>query len=114
MDRLTSMGVFVRAADLGSFTAAAGLGMSSQMVGKHVGFLETRLDAHLLRRTTRQRSLTDVGRSFYARCRTILAETEAAEALVTELATTPRGRLRVSAPVTFGGCRLAPGAWRRW
>ncbi len=109
MDRLASMGVFVRAADLGSFTAAAAaLGMSSQMVGKHVGFLETRLGAQLLRRTTRQQSLTDVGRSFYARCRAILAETEAAEALVTELATTPRGHLRVSAPVTFGACRLAP------
>ncbi len=103
MDRLTSMGVFVRAADLGSFTAAAvALGMSSQMVGKHVGFLETRLDAQLLRRTTRQQSLTDVGRSVYARCQAILAETEAAEALVTELATTPRGHLRVSAPVTSG------------
>ncbi len=109
MDRLASMGVFVRAADLGSFTAAAtALGMSSQMVGKHVSFLEARLGAQLLRRTTRQQSLTDVGRSFYERCRTILAETEAAEALVNDLSTTPRGRLRVNAPVTFGACRLAP------
>lgn len=109
MDRLASMGVFVKAADLGSFTAAAAaLGMSSQMVGKHVSFLEARLGAQLLRRTTRQQSLTDVGHSFYGRCRTILAETEAAEALVNDLSTTPRGRLRVNAPVTFGACRLAP------
>ena len=109
MDRLTSMGVFVRAADLGSFTAAAAaLGMSSQMVGKHVSFLEARLGAQLLRRTTRQQSLTDVGRRFYESCRAILAETDAAEALVNDLSTTPRGRLRVNGPVTFGACRLAP------
>ena len=109
MDRLASMAVFVRAADLGSFTAAAAaLGMSSQMVGKHVGFLEARLGAQLLRRTTRQQSLTEVGRSFHERCRTILSETEAAEALVSDLSTTPRGRLRVNAPVTFGACRMAP------
>ena len=109
MDRLASMGVFVRAADLGSFTAAAAaLGMSSQMVGKHVSFLEERLGAQLLRRTTRHQSLTDIGRSFYERCRTILAETEAAEALVNDLSTTPRGFMRVNAPVTFGACRMAP------
>ena len=109
MDRLASMGVFVKAADLGSFTAAAAvLGMSSQMVGKHVSFLEARLGAQLLRRTTRQQSLTDIGRGFYERCRTILSETEAAETLVNDLSTSPRGRLRVNAPVTFGACRMAP------
>ena len=109
MDRLASMGVFVKAAHLGSFTAAAAaLGMSSQMVGKHVSFLEARLGAQLLRRTTRQQSLTDIGSSFYERCRTILSETEAAETLVNDLSTSPRGRLRVNAPVTFGACRMAP------
>ncbi|GJD50877.1 HTH-type transcriptional regulator DmlR [Methylobacterium crusticola] len=109
MDRLASMAAFVRAADLGSFTAAAGtLGISAQMVGKHVGFLEERLGAQLLRRTTRRQSLTDVGRAYYARARAVLSEAEAAEALVHDLSTTPRGRLRVNAPVTFGACRLAP------
>ena len=109
MDRLASMAVFVKAADAGSFTAdSAQLGMSSQMVGKHVSFLEARLGAQLLRRTTRQQSLTEVGRSFYERCRAILAEAAAAEALVHDLSTTPRGRLRVNAPVTFGACRQAP------
>lgn len=109
MDRLASMAVFVKAADAGSFSAAASaLGMTSQMVGKHVGFLEARLGARLLNRTTRRQSLTGVGREFYHRCRAILAEAEAAEMLVAELSTTPRGRLRVNAPVTFGTFRLAP------
>ncbi|RYC29695.1 LysR family transcriptional regulator [Lichenibacterium minor] len=109
MDRLTSMAVFVKAVDLGSFTAAAAaLGCSSQMVGKHVGYLEVRLGAQLLRRTTRRQSLTEVGSAFYERCRVILAETEAAEALMQDLTATPRGRLRVSAPVNFGACTVAP------
>lgn len=109
LDRLASMAVFVKAADAGSFTAAARtLGMSSQMVGKHISFLEARLDAQLVRRTTRRQSLTDVGRAFYERCRTILAEAEAAEELVHDLSTKPRGRLRVNAPVTFGACRVSP------
>lgn len=43
MDRLSSMAVFVRAVDLGSFAAAAdALEMSGPMVGKHVRFLEER------------------------------------------------------------------------
>ncbi|ELN4703523.1 LysR family transcriptional regulator, partial [Escherichia coli] len=51
MDRLTSMEVFVRAVDLGSFAAAAdALEMSAPMVGKHVRFLEERLGAQLLLR----------------------------------------------------------------
>lgn len=109
MDRVTSMGVFVKTVDLGSLTAAAtALGLSPQMVGKHVGFLEARLGAPLLRRTTRRQSLTAIGQAFYERCRIILYDIETAEALVHDMSATPRGRLRVSAPVNFGACRLAP------
>ena len=55
MDRLTSMAVFVKAVDLGSFAAAAdALELSGPMVGKHVRFLEERLGVRLLTRTTRR------------------------------------------------------------
>lgn len=108
-DRLTSMAVFVKATDLGSLTAAAtALGMSSQMAGKHVRVLEDRLGTPLMRRSTRRQSLTDAGRLYYERCRRVLAEVEAAEAVVEEVSATPRGRLRISAPVGFGATRLAP------
>ena len=52
--------------------------------------------------------MTETGRNFYERCRVILGETDAAFALVETSAEQPRGRLRVSAPVGFGSCRLAP------
>ena len=98
-----------QAADLGSFTkAGAALGLSSQMVGKHVAALEARLGAELLRRTTRRQSLTAVGDAYYARCRAILAEIEAADTLAHDLGTTPQGLLRVNAPVTVGALCLAP------
>ncbi len=109
MDRLTSMSVFVKAADSGSFAAAgAALGLSSQMIGKHVRLLEERLGTRLINRTTRRQSLTEVGRAFYERCKAVLAEAEAAEALAAELHAVPRGRLRINAPVTFGTYSLAP------
>jgi DNA-binding transcriptional LysR family regulator len=109
MDRLTSMAVFVRAADAGSFAAASpALGISPPMVGKHVRFLEERLGAQLLNRTTRRQSLTEVGRAYYERCKLVLAEAEAADALAADLQSVPRGQLRVSAPVTFGSWSLTP------
>ncbi len=109
LDRLTSMGVFVKAADLGSFTAAGvALGLTSQMVGKHVAALEEVLGTTLLRRTTRRQSLTETGARFYERCRVILAEAEAAYALEEVASAEPRGRLRLSAPIGFGACWLAP------
>lgn len=103
MDRLESMAVFIRAVDLGSFSAAAdALGLSGPMVGKHVRFLEERLGVRLLNRTTRRQSLTDFGRAYYDRCRLILAESEAADALAADQIAAPRGRLRVTMPVHFG------------
>jgi len=109
MDRLTSMAVFVKAVDLGSFAAAAGaLELSAPMVGKHVRFLEERLGARLINRTTRRQSLTDLGRDYYERCRTVLGEAEAADALAAEQRAEPRGRLRVAMPVHSGRRCAAP------
>ncbi|MBB4364459.1 DNA-binding transcriptional LysR family regulator [Bradyrhizobium sp. CIR18] len=109
MDRLTSMAVFVRAVDLGSFAAAAdALEMSGPMVGKHVRFLEERLGVGLLNRTTRRQSLTDAGQAYYERCRAVLLEADAADAVVTDELSEPRGRLRVTMPALLGRHCIAP------
>ncbi|WP_138469372.1 LysR family transcriptional regulator [Poseidonocella sp. HB161398] len=109
MDRLTSMAVFVAAADLGSFAAAAAAaGISPQMAARHVVALEDRLGTRLLNRTTRKQSLTEFGRIYHARCKAILAELEETEALARDRQARPAGRLRVSAPVTFGSQSLVP------
>lgn len=77
------------------------------MVAKHVAWLEARLGVRLLNRTTRRQSLTDIGRSYYERCRMVLAEAEAADAIVLDMKATPSGVIRVNAPVTFGSYTLA-------
>lgn len=103
------MDAFVRAAELGSFSAAGdALQMSSQLVGKQVLRLEQHLGVQLLNRTTRRQSLTDFGRVFYERAKMILAEVEAAEGMAAETRAIPTGRLRINAPVSFGMRTLAP------
>jgi DNA-binding transcriptional LysR family regulator len=109
MDRLTSMAVFVKAVDLGSFAAAAAaLDISGPMVGKHILALEQRLGARLLNRTTRRQSLTELGRAYYDRCRAVLAEAETSDALAADQLGEPAGRLRVTMPVHFGRRCVAP------
>lgn len=107
MDRLGSMTAFIRAVEAGSFAAAAStLGISPQMVAKHVAYLEARIGTRLLNRTTRRQSLTEIGQVYYDRCKLVVAEADWADALADEAKGTPRGLLRISAPVTFGTHRL--------
>ena len=109
MDRLLSIEIFVKSVELGSFSAAAqALDMSSQLVGKHVRALEQHLGIRLLNRTTRTQHLTDVGQDFYERAKIILAEMNAAQSHAHEARATPTGKLRISAPVSFGINALAP------
>ncbi len=108
-DRLAEMQAFLQAAETGSFASAATrLGVSAQMVGKHVAAVEQRLGARLLNRSTRRQSLTEAGHLYLDGCRRALAAVETAEADVAAQADTPRGTLRVTAPVAFGSMRLVP------
>jgi DNA-binding transcriptional LysR family regulator len=77
------------------------------MVGKHIKFLEDRVGAALLNRTTRRQSLTDAGRAFLESARTILAEVELAEGSLDHARLNPRGVLRLTAPLSFEE-KLAP------
>src|SRR3984957_11799350 len=109
MDRLTSISAFVRAAESGSFTVAAkALGISPQMIAKHVRALESRFGSRLINRTTRRQSLTEFGQDFFVHCRRILDGVDAMEAMADETMGTPRGKLRVNAPVSFGSTLLVP------
>lgn len=107
-DRLTGMEVFVRAVELGSLAEAARASrLSAGMVGKHLRALEARIGIRLLNRTTRRLGLTETGRTYYDRCRQILAEISDAEREAIEQQRAPRGLIRVNAPVAFGGVHLA-------
>jgi DNA-binding transcriptional LysR family regulator len=109
MDQLTDVAVFVRVVERGSFTlAAADLELSRAVVSKYLTRLEERLGARLLHRTTRRLALTEAGAALFEASRGAIERIEEAEAAVAQLQSEPRGRLRVSAPMSFGILHLGP------
>ncbi|MCI0433990.1 MAG: LysR family transcriptional regulator, partial [Gemmatimonadetes bacterium] len=109
MDRISAMSVFTQVVDAGSLSVAARrLGLSRSAVSKQLAYLENRLGARLLQRTTRRLSLTEAGAEFYTRCTRIVHEVEEAERCVGRLHAEPRGLLKVNAPMTFGHRHIAP------
>ncbi|MFZ1426688.1 MAG: LysR family transcriptional regulator, partial [Geminicoccaceae bacterium] len=109
MDRLQSMAVFVRVAEQGSFSLAARqLGISKSAVSKHVTALEERLGVRLLNRTTRRLALTEVGAVYRDYCAKVVQDADDADLAAAQHSDQPRGRLRVSAPMSFGILHLGP------
>jgi DNA-binding transcriptional LysR family regulator len=109
MDRLDAFDSFARVAETGSFSAAArALNISKSLVSRQVSWLEAELGARLIARTTRSLTLTEAGRNYYDQVVRILTQIEEADLSVSQLQATPRGRLRVSAPMSFSVQRLAP------
>jgi DNA-binding transcriptional LysR family regulator len=97
---LTGIRVLREIVESGSFSAAAErLAMSAPMVSKHLARLEHELGARLLHRSSRRLSLTEAGTLYYAQCRQALDILDAAGAAVSQSTTTPRGTLKISAPV---------------
>lgn len=106
MDTLTSIKVFQQVVGSGSFVRAAErLDLSAAMVTKHVMHVEKRLGVRLLNRNSRGLSLTEPGRVYFERSKSILDELQAAELELSSLGGVPRGTLRVSVP------RSASGRW---
>jgi len=109
MDRFTSMQVYTSVVELGSFTSAANVfRMSPGMVTKHINAIEKRLDATLIKRTTRRLQVTEVGKAYYESCKDILKKIEDAEAGTAILSGKPKGLLKVTASLWFGSITLTP------
>lgn len=109
MDRLAAMTAFVRVAETHSFSEAARrLRISKSLVSRQIAALETELGARLFNRTTRSLALTEAGRGYFDQLVQILADIDMANQSVNQLQGTPRGVLRINAPMSFGVSHLAP------
>ena len=108
MDRFAELTAFVQTVERGSQAAAAReLGITPAMVGRYVRALEDRLGARLLNRTTTSQSVTEAGALFHARAVAVLEMLDGAEAAIADRQETPRGQMRLSAPMVFGTRYLA-------
>jgi DNA-binding transcriptional LysR family regulator len=100
---LNQLTIFVRVAELGSFSAAAkSLGIPVSTASRKLAELEARLGVNLIKRTTRKLNLSEHGLCFYESCAPHLQGLEDAEAGLTNASTALEGTLRVSAPVALG------------
>src|SRR3954467_15870086 len=83
LDRWTEMALFVQVAETGSLSRAAEeLGLSNAAASRHLAALEERLGARLGERNTRRLFLTEPGKEFLRRSKSILADLHAAESAV--------------------------------
>lgn len=109
MDRLDCDRMFVAVLEAGSFAGGAlRLGTSPGQASKLVSKLEADLGVQLLKRTTRALSPTEVGQAYYERIKVLMEEFDALDASVRNASGAPAGRLRLTAPMSFGTVQLVP------
>jgi len=109
MDTLKALMVFMTTAENGSFSdAARKLGVSPAAISQSIARLEQELEVRLFNRTTRQLTLTEDGRRFYAQCRGPVNNLDSAINQLKASRDEPAGHLRVSMPNSFGRRYILP------
>lgn len=102
MELLQSMRLFVKLAELGSFTKAAeSLDIGRPQVTRYIQELESSLGVRLFQRTTRKVTLTTEGERFYEQALDILARISSATSMFDRRSSTLGGRLRIDIPTAF-------------
>ena len=108
MLNLNDLHFFAQAVDHGGFAAAARrLGCPKSTISKRVAALEASLGAQLIHRSSRNFTLTDVGRDVYDHARAAIIEAEAVEAVVQRRLAEPSGIVRITTSVPNAQFRLA-------
>ncbi|HDR8966566.1 LysR family transcriptional regulator [Burkholderia vietnamiensis] len=99
---LNDLYYFVQVVEHGGFAPAGrALNLPKSKLSRRVALLEARLGMRLIQRSTRRFTVTDVGQTYYAHCRAMLVEADAADEAIALLHEEPRGIVRVSCPVAL-------------
>lgn len=109
MDRITSVQLFVRVVETGSFSKTAlEFGVAQPTVTKAIAATEKRLGARLLHRSTRGLTTTEIGALYYDKCKLIEQQLDEADNLAMLLQSKVAGTLRISTSVGFGRRMMVP------
>ena len=100
MLNLNDLFYYAQVVEHGGFAPAGrALGIPKSKLSRRISALEERLDVRLIHRTTRQFTVTEVGRTYYEHCRAMLIEAEAAQESIDTLRAAPRGIIKLTCPV---------------
>ena len=106
---LEAWAIFAAVVEHRSFSGAAdAIGLSKATVSKAITRLEEHIGQSLFHRTSRRLTLTEAGRPLADHAARILAEAHAAEEAARDAASSPTGRVRLAAPMSFGISNVAP------
>lgn len=109
MQDLNDLYYFAQVVEHGGFAPAGrALGMPKSKLSRRIALLEERLGVRLVHRSTRHFSVTEIGQTFYAHCKAMLVEAEAAEEAIEVTRSEPRGIVRITCPVSLLDTLVAP------
>ena len=97
---LNDLYYYVQVVDHGGFAQAGrALGMPKSKLSRRIAMLEDRLGVRLIQRSTRSFAVTELGQAYYARCRAMLVEADAAQDLIAATQGEPCGLVRIACPI---------------
>lgn len=106
---LNDLYYYVQVIDHGGFAPAGrALGMPKSKLSRRIALLEERLGVRLIQRSTRRFAVTDLGQAYYARCKAMLVEADAAQTLIDSTHVEPCGTVRLSCPITLLHAHVGP------
>ncbi|WP_394245302.1 LysR family transcriptional regulator [Vibrio astriarenae] len=106
---LLEIKLFLMTTQLGNFSEVARRqDMTPSSVSRKMAQLEDKVGTKLLHRHTRSLSLTDEGLAFSQYCAEMIEQYERVVETIEQRADTPRGTIKISAPVAFGRLHIAP------
>lgn len=107
MQDLNDLYYFAQVVDHSGFAPAGrALGVPKSKLSRRIALLEERLGVRLIQRSTRHFSVTEIGQTYYAHCKAMLVEAEAANEAIELTRSEPRGIVRMSCPVALLDTRV--------
>ena len=107
MQDLNDLYYYVQVIDHGGFAPAGrALGIPKSKLSRRIALLEKRLGVRLIQRSTRRFSVTEIGQDYYAHCKAMLVEADAAQEAIELTRSEPRGIVRITCPVALLDARV--------